>query len=175
MALTNAERQRRYRAHRAGDHSTCDPLRCNGETPVTAVTSQRPPRLAQRGRRLWDDMKGAELPAGRRELLEEACRLVDRLDQLDAALRGRAPWLEFRLGELSDVIEVTVVVDGALSEARQQQLALKQVLAELRAAAPKVEAPAAPATTVTPGGAPGVAGVASLAERIAAKRRAGTA
>jgi len=137
MADSPAERQRRYRAHKRGDHSLCDPKRCDG-TAVTASRSgvtrdgdaQRP-RLRARGRRLWDEMSGDSLSGARRVLLEEACRLVDRLDRLDAILNGRdRAWLTLEVAD--DGTEITVVVDKVLSEARQQQLALKQLAAELR-------------------------------------------
>lgn len=73
-------------------------------------------------------------------LLGEACRIIDRLDRLSGALNGQGrDWLK-----LADEIEVTatrfgdgknisvkVAVDGLLSESRQQQLALKTVLAQL--------------------------------------------
>lgn len=73
-------------------------------------------------------------------LLGEACRILDRLDRLSGSLNGKGrDWLK-----LADEIEVTstrfgdgknisvkVAVDGLLSESRQQQLALKTVLAQL--------------------------------------------
>ncbi|MGW3808844.1 hypothetical protein [Micromonospora sp. NPDC005113] len=84
-----------------------------------------------RGRRLWDEEGGDELAGARRVVLEEACRLVDRLDRLDAIVNGRdRAWLTL---ELDDAGEITVVVDKLLSESRQQQLALKQLAGELRA------------------------------------------
>lgn len=61
-------------------------------------------------------------------LIVEACRLVDRLDQLDAALRGDA-WMD--LAE-STSGRLVVVVDGAASEARLTAGALKGIVAELR-------------------------------------------
>jgi hypothetical protein len=64
-------------------------------------------------------------------ILEEACRTADRLDRLDAILRGvDAEWLTLRLG--ADEGDVTVVLAGPLAEARQQQTVLKQLLVALR-------------------------------------------
>lgn len=127
---TNAERQRRHRRHKAGDHSECDPRRCDDAvTPVVTRPAER--RLGLRGRRLWEEEGGDGLAGARRVVLEEACRLVDRLDRLDAILAGRdRVWLSLEVG---DDGEVQVVVDKVLSESRQQQLALKQLSAELRA------------------------------------------
>lgn len=130
---SDAERQRRSRAHRKGDHSLCDPARCDGTTPVTSQSRPegKPRRLGPRGRRLWEEEGGDGLTGTRRMVLEEACRLVDRLDRLDAILSGRdRAWLSL---ELADDGTVEVVVDKVLGEARQHQLALKQLAAELRA------------------------------------------
>ena len=74
-------------------------------------------------------------------LLEEACRMADRLDRLDAILDGRADWLGFEVND--DGSEITVTVDKVLAESRQLQTALKGVVAELRAAKPKASAPPA--------------------------------
>lgn len=64
-------------------------------------------------------------------MLEEACRLADRLDRLDRLLSGEdAEWMRWRVDESGT--EVTVTLDKVLGEARQQQVALKTVLAELR-------------------------------------------
>lgn len=97
---------------------------------------QAPPDLRDRGSQFWDEVTEAfELDASGFMLLGEACRIIDRLDRLSAALNGKGrDWLK-----LSDDIEfvgkgsvkVQVVVDGLLSEGRQQQLALKTVLAQL--------------------------------------------
>lgn len=62
-------------------------------------------------------------------LLEEACRIADRLDRLDALLVGDADtWA--RLDHRRDGT-TEVVVDSALTEARQQALALRQLLASI--------------------------------------------
>lgn len=131
---TDAERQRRSRAHRRGDHSLCDPTRCDPTAvtpPVTGHVTTRP-RLDRRGRRLWGELAGKDKPGpAELVLIEEACRIADRLDRLDALVRGDADaWLRFSVSD--DGTEVTVVIDKALSEARQQAVALKQLLAELR-------------------------------------------
>lgn len=97
--------------------------------------------LRERGSEFWDAVTGsAELDPAGLILLGEACRIIDRLDRLSAALNGSGrDWLKL----LDDVevtanrdgsgskISVKVAVDGLLSEARQQQLALKTVVAQL--------------------------------------------
>jgi hypothetical protein len=106
---------------------------CRSAPPPAAIDSEPLPEpvpawmpgagLGPRGRALWREMNGATLDVSRRVLLEEACRIADRCDQLDDFLRGREEaWMRFQ----------------ALSEARQQAATLKALLAELRA---KTEAP----------------------------------
>ncbi|WP_258401554.1 hypothetical protein [Micromonospora saelicesensis] len=132
------------------------------------------PQLGTRGRRLWQQCTddGAALKPAERVLLEEACRTADRLDTLDRILRGdEDAWMRFRVNDGGD--EVTVVVNSVLSEARQQQVALKALLAELRASqagGPAKPWAGKPPATAQQSGGGGVAGVASLADRIAAKR-----
>ena len=102
----------------------------------------RPPGdLRERGLDFWSAVTDSvELDPSGFVLLGEACRIIDRLDRLSVALNGQGrDWLK-----LADEIEVTatrfgdgknisvkVAVDGLLSESRQQQLALKTVLAQL--------------------------------------------
>lgn len=134
-ASTNAERQRRHRRHKAGDHSLCDPRRCP-ETTTGAVTPTVTDTVRHgrgvRGAQLWREEGGDKLTGGRRMLLDEACRIVDRLDRLDGILAGDpGEWMRFRVSE--DGSEVTVTLDRALAEARQQAVALKQIVSELRA------------------------------------------
>jgi hypothetical protein len=113
---------------------------------------------------MWDRLVGDDDPVEVVVLVEEICRLADRLDRLDGILGGRdRAWLSL---ELDDAGEVTVVVDKVLSEARQQQMAFKGLLAELRAMR---------GTSAKPKGQPApsgkaVSGVVSLAAE-AAKRR----
>jgi hypothetical protein len=96
-----------------------------------------------------------------RVLLDEACRIADRLDRLDALLAGRDDgWL--RLSYEGD--QVTVVVDALLAESRQQATALRGLVAELRQASAKTSKPA---QSKAKG-----AGVADLSSRIAARRGA---
>ncbi len=180
MGLTAAERQRRSRKHRAGDHSLCDQSRCHGHavTPdVTQAVTSRPardPDLGTRGRRLWQQVANeGELKPGDRVLLEEACRTADRLDVLDRILRGDDDaWMRLHSANEDGSI-VKVVLNNALAEARQQQVALKQLLAELRQS--RAVTAGKPGdrgkTTASSGGnSKGGGGVADLAARIAARR-----
>ncbi|SDZ55277.1 hypothetical protein SAMN05216215_109715 [Saccharopolyspora shandongensis] len=161
MPESAAERQRRYRRHKAGDHGLCIPGRCPAVTP-TVTRDNEPDRvtLGPSGQRLWAAMTdGGPLPAMQAVLLLEACRIADRLDKLDAQLRGE-DWLRFDVDETG--AEVTVIVDRVLSEARQQATALKQIVAELRQTAGGGKAK--PAATGKG------AGIADLTARIASRR-----
>lgn len=182
---TAAQRQRRYRAHRRGDHSLCPPGRAdcvavtaeNGVTPpVTASRVTDSGRnLGERGRRLWQDVTkaGPELTPSEQVLLEEACRTADRLDQLDRILRGDEDcWVSLHsVNEDGSIVKV--VLNQALAEARQQQTTLKQLVAELRqsrggGAAKPGRGGQRPANTSAPRGG----GVADLTARIAARKGA---
>ncbi|WP_199444466.1 hypothetical protein [Umezawaea beigongshangensis] len=150
MADPAALRTRRYRLHRRGDHSICVVGRCSVVTPpVTRDTAsdqrEQTGGLEAPGRALWSEVTGAmPLTALQRVLLLEACRIVDRLDKLDAQLRGDdRGWLEIELPDDDRDREVVVIVDRALVEARQQAVALKQLVGEIRQA----DKPAARPTT----------------------------
>jgi hypothetical protein len=86
-----------------------------------------------RGSRLRSDLlKRADTDSAACALIEEACRIVDRLDKLDRLLSGDAEsWI--------DIVEARgnpelaeLVINAPLAEARQQALALKQIFTELR-------------------------------------------
>lgn len=63
-------------------------------------------------------------------LLEEACRIVDRLGKLDELLRGDADvWARVMHRTRTDDYEL--VIDSALIEARQQASVLRQILGGL--------------------------------------------
>lgn len=159
---TPAERQRRYRAHKRGDHTLCDPARCNPETVTRYGVTPASGRFSQSGDVLWRELGGDTATGATRALIVEACRITTRLDKLDEFLSGDGQtWLKFReINEDGSVVKV--VVDGALAEARQQATALKQLVGELRQAKG-----AAPTRPEPPNG--GVAGVTDIASRIAAR------
>jgi hypothetical protein len=138
-----------------------------------------PPGLGPRGRRLWRELTADEQPSlipTERVLLEEACRLADRLDTLDRMLRGdEDAWMRLRSMD-DDGSIVQVVINNLLSEARQQQVALKQLLGELRqsrtAAAARLGPPKRPGVAaggMSTGGASVPDGVADLTARIASR------
>lgn len=97
---------------------------------------QAPLDLRGRGLQFWDEvLKFAELDPSGLMLLAEACRCLDRLDRLSDALNGEGrDWLKIadEVEEIGrDKVKVQVVVDGLLSEARQQQLGFKTLMAQM--------------------------------------------
>lgn len=84
------------------------------------------------GQQLWDDITEAhDLDPQQRVQLVEVCRAKDRLDKLDAILRGDAEsWLSLWLDESSG--EMVVRVDAALDKANTTANLMKQLLASLR-------------------------------------------
>ncbi|MFD9706199.1 hypothetical protein [Lentzea sp. NPDC059081] len=142
MADEPALRQRRYRLHKRGDHSLCVVDRCPEVTPpvtrnTTSDQGERTSGLAAAGRNLWSLMTaGAMLGPMQKVLLLEACRIVDRLEKLDAQLRGvDREFLTLEPLDEDDVDRTYVlIVDKALSESRQQAATLKGLLAEIRQA-----------------------------------------
>lgn len=95
-----------------------------------------PAGLEARGLRLWREvLAGYDLVGKPAELvmLEEACRIADRLEKLDELLRGEERvWARILVPQDETRGDLTLVVDGALSEARQQANILKQLIAALR-------------------------------------------
>ena len=90
-----------------------------------------PAGLQVKGARLWREMHALTTynPA-EMVMLEEACRIADRLDRLHAALEG-GDYL--RLQEATDGSgDIVLRPDSALNEARQQANQLKQLVAALR-------------------------------------------
>lgn len=92
-----------------------------------------PDRLGPRGAALWAEITGSyDLAAAELEILTEACRCADRLERLDEHLHDAdLSWLDVEKLR-SDGASFRVTVDAALSEARQQQNILKQLIASLR-------------------------------------------
>jgi hypothetical protein len=188
VGLSAAERQRRSRAHKKGDHSLCDPERCVDVT--SAVTEATEPnvtetvtdpvleQLGRRGRTLYREVleEHQELGGRQRVLLEEAARAADRLETLDRLLHGDLfVWAHVETGAMG---RRELVVDKTLAEARQQQAILARLLGELRQSlAPAASQPTTPALPVT-GAAPAAASksgggkLVDIRARIASARAA---
>jgi hypothetical protein len=102
-----------------------------------------------------------------RLLLEEACRIADRLDRLDAIIEGREDWLRIDVSDSGS--EIRVSVDALLAETRQQETALRGIVAELRAAG-ATKAVSGSVVSGSAGQPPAKGGLSALADELAARR-----
>ena len=119
-----------------------------------------PEGLGVRGRRLWREIHSqGPLTPDRRALLEEACRISDRLDLLDSIVQAAVA--EVNAGESSGGD-----LQRWLAESRQQSATFKGLLAEIRSNAAASKSPAAKPTAKGAG-----SGVTDLGARIAARRK----
>jgi hypothetical protein len=115
-----------------------------------------PPGLGERGRRMWTESLAIwSLTPAYLVLLEEACRIADRLDLLDTMLRASPEDVNPDVAQFADI-------SGLLAESRQQSSALKLLLAEVR----QGQKASGPAEADPAGGV----GVADLTARIAERR-----
>lgn len=106
-----------------------------------------PDGLHARGAALWEAL-AVEPDTSRGAVALEACRIADRLEELDRIIAGKGVLnlLAFRVKDVfSDLesrhVSVEVKFQSVLSEARQQAVALTALLAKLGLgeSAPKVE------------------------------------
>lgn len=83
-----------------------------------------PITLGPRGRRFWDEtLKVYGLNPGELLILQETCRTLDVLDQLDATIRNAGPLTAGSSGQ--------EIVHPAVGEALAQRIALHRLLASL--------------------------------------------
>lgn len=87
-------------------------------------------RFGARGARLWAAHHEEVLGERGLALLEEACRIADRLDKLDALLKGDVEvWARLALDDSTGEYELRI--DSALIEARQQANVFRQLVVGL--------------------------------------------
>jgi phage terminase small subunit len=120
------------------------PKKPRSKKPAAPLGADNPPAgLKATGLRVWRDFHG-ELPEGwsfdARELqaLEAACRLYDRLDELDAAIDTHGATVPGSTGQLT--------VNPALPEFRQCAAAIVKLLGELEIPAAETGVPETAAT-----------------------------
>lgn len=96
-----------------------------------------PDGLQERGTALWEAL-GAELASPRGAIALEACRIADRLDEIDNVIAGKGVLnlLRFRLtSQFSEgderTLNVKVEFANVLAEARQQAVSLTALLTKL--------------------------------------------
>lgn len=127
-----------------GRAQLCDPCRGTSSKtePETPIAPDIPAGLHRRGRALWVEL-GVKSSTPLGELAYEACRTADRLDELDRIISGKGVFqlMTFRLDHIDwdpegdQHIHVKVGFQSVLSESRLQQIAFKDMLKEIRAAA----------------------------------------
>lgn len=123
------------------------------------MVAEEPAGLDERGRRMWRDSVAIwSLTPAHLVLLEEACRIADRLEVLDTILRSVSSSVKQNVTQFADI-------SGLLGESRQQSGALKALLAEIR----QGQYGPSPAVVDPAGGA----GVSDLTARIARKQAEG--
>lgn len=102
------------------------------------MSAPQPPKgLKAWGLSLWDGVcKETLLDAAGYIILAEACRTADIIEKLSGALAsGSSEWV--RLSEEAEyqadgAVKISIVVNPLLGEIRQQRLALRQLLAQLK-------------------------------------------
>lgn len=118
------------------------------DTDERGASGDRPAYLKKQGRALWDEITAAyDLDAGAKVILGEACRMRDRLERFSAALSIEST-LWFELGDPEEMrtgdVQMQVVVNSMVGEARQMQAAVATALAKigvLKQAAAKATGP----------------------------------
>jgi hypothetical protein len=170
MVTPTAERMRKMRAHKRGDHSLCNPGLCNPDTAG----------IMSAGEQLDKDLRAERgLSAAELALVREIGRTVDELEELESHLYGRSGrWLSAVIEDLEPGYAITVVVDKASAELDRKRGTLARLLAEFRqygAAAARGAAsnPAPVRATGTAGPAEGGGGggLAAVRQMSAQRRR----
>jgi hypothetical protein len=127
------------------------------------VAVELPPDLGPRGSRLWREMTASgSLTPAHLVLLEEACRLADRLDWLNSIIARACSPGKANGGDDEDE---SPAIGPLLAEARQQQTTLRGLVAEIRQAQKGSAAPSDKSAARAGG-----SGVSDLTARIAKRR-----
>lgn len=99
---------------------------------------EAPEGLGAKGAKLWADLCAAnDFDPAQLVILEESCRITDRLDGLNDVIQGKGvlKLMHARVPHVMDedgLVTVNLTVDGVMSEARQQANVLKQLITSLR-------------------------------------------
>lgn len=141
-----------------------------------------PAGLHDRGRQLWDGIgQTLDTPAG--QLALEACRLADRLEELDRVISGKGVLnlmhlqLHIDLAELLDNasdtkrFEISIHVGDVLTKTRLHQATFKEILKQLAELKLKTAKEPAPAGQPAEGGAAAPAPSATPLNELEQRRR----
>ncbi|RAV34246.1 hypothetical protein [Corynebacterium heidelbergense] len=118
-----------------------------GEEQEAQRGGEYPAFLRRHGRELWDEVTGSyDLDPAGLAVLTEACRMRDRLERFAAALSAQST-LWFELGEPEELesgeVQMSVVVNNMVGEARQMQAAVATALGKIGVLKPGREKAAA--------------------------------
>lgn len=97
-----------------------------GEVPVG---------LGFRGGDMWTSLTdGRQWDAAWEVLILEACRIADRLEQLNDVIAGKGvlKLMHFRHVVTGEETKIEMTVDAVLMEAREQAGALRQIISQLK-------------------------------------------
>ena len=124
--LTPAERQRRSRAHRNGDHSSCDPRRCHAlRTPLRVFAGDDTPTLGSTTMEMqaWADT--LKIPEGdvRRPMIEAALQLARMIDR-GAGMPTAARHFSLVVSHIADMSDPGDVVDEIRSRMHARRVGM---------------------------------------------------
>ena len=94
--------------------------------------------LGERAAAFYAAYEADALPAGHRALVHEAARMLDTLDRLALLAAGDMDtWISINTVDG----DITLAINGVVAERRQQQIAFKQLMGEIRQLGLKQKAP----------------------------------
>lgn len=91
----------------------------------------RPCDMGAAGEAVWEALTTGRRTVAELALIAEAARVTDRLRKLDDAIAGNDDRWATLVAARDNGDELIIRIDGALQEARQQAVVLKQILAQI--------------------------------------------
>lgn len=134
-SIAGTDQDRRRKPEKKWTHETAPtaPEKPPAKPEVPEGVPEPPYWLKEKGLELWIAVtQENELNLAGLTLLGEACRTVDRLERMSAALASKTT-LWYELGDVDQATELglPIVVNGLISESRQLQTTLRQTLNNL--------------------------------------------
>jgi len=120
MALGDADRQRKSRAHRAADHRLCDPRTCDA---VKGDVGSEPLGSTAVEMELWADALAIPVGDVRRPLVECALVLADMVDRRQG-MPGSARELAQIVGYISEFQDQASRVDEIRAQRAQRRVTM---------------------------------------------------
>ena len=95
------------------------------------ASTLRPRDMGEAGETVWEALTAGHRTVAELALIAEAARVTDRLRKLDDAIAGNDDRWATLVAARDNGDELIIRIDGALQEARQQAVVLKQILAQI--------------------------------------------